>query len=770
MKKTSILAAAAGLAIATGLASAQVYSASPGLNTDDNTTLNSTINVAGGPATISDLNVLFSCTHTWDADLDVVLQGPSGYICLTTDNGGSGDNYQFTRFDDAATTSVTSGAAPFFNNFRPEGLINGWAGTPATFTGTNFASLAGFIGGSANGAWTLYVADDAAGDGGVFQYWSMEFNGAVDPNGPPPLTAPTNPSGVGSYALASVQNGDLDNFRVTVTPGSNPTSTGISVTVDGSALGLGTLTLLDDGINDDGIAGNNIFGKNNVVISGAEGPYTLPFTITDGQARTGSGNMPVLTIVPPPPACPEGLQPASFSNLASFDGLNAAGNAHPSLGWTGTDLIAEIHVSGRLSLVTTGTFASEARIQITFADASTIVLQPFTTASFTGFLDVADYVFTLPTPKFVSDITDVQLYESFNDATGVADSTWNSLCLTYAAQLSPTNPSITGSFTPNPVLEGGNVHVSATVTPGANPPSTNLSVVAAGGIVLLDDGIQDDGIAGNNIFGADANVGNQPVGVSNYQIVVTDGEGRTGDVQVPLTIIPRGQWEESIDGGGDAGELPGSAQIVTGADGPVASIGGDLSTGGTDMYAITICDPSTFSADLSASGRTNFDTQLWLFDANGNGVEFNDDTVGTVSVLDNSFVTSPGQYYIAVSGYNRDALDVNGALLWNNTPFTGVRAADGPGAANPVDSWTGTSATGTYLITLSGVCIQTAVPCDPDVNQDGNADQGDIDYLINVVAGGDNTTNIDPDFNHDGNVDQGDIDALINVVAGGNCP
>jgi hypothetical protein len=60
--------------------------------------------------------------------------------------------------------------------------------------------------------------------------------------------------------------------------------------------------------------------------------------------------------------------------------------------------------------------------------------------------------------------------------------------------------------------------------------------------------------------------------------------------------------------------------------------------------------------------------------------------------------------------------------------------------------------------------------CDPDVNQDGNSDQGDIDYLINVVAGGENTTNIDPDFNRDGNVDQGDVDALINVVAGGACP
>ncbi|MBI1190576.1 MAG: hypothetical protein GC200_07875 [Tepidisphaera sp.] len=63
-----------------------------------------------------------------------------------------------------------------------------------------------------------------------------------------------------------------------------------------------------------------------------------------------------------------------------------------------------------------------------------------------------------------------------------------------------------------------------------------------------------------------------------------------------------------------------------------------------------------------------------------------------------------------------------------------------------------------------------APPCDPDVNQDGVADQGDVDYLVNVVAGGANPTGIDPDFNQDGVSDQGDIDALINVIAGGQCP
>ncbi|MBI1189976.1 MAG: hypothetical protein GC200_04750 [Tepidisphaera sp.] len=61
-------------------------------------------------------------------------------------------------------------------------------------------------------------------------------------------------------------------------------------------------------------------------------------------------------------------------------------------------------------------------------------------------------------------------------------------------------------------------------------------------------------------------------------------------------------------------------------------------------------------------------------------------------------------------------------------------------------------------------------PCDPDVNQDGVADQGDVDYLINVIAGGENPTGIDADFNQDGVADQGDIDALINVIAGGACP
>lgn len=69
-----------------------------------------------------------------------------------------------------------------------------------------------------------------------------------------------------------------------------------------------------------------------------------------------------------------------------------------------------------------------------------------------------------------------------------------------------------------------------------------------------------------------------------------------------------------------------------------------------------------------------------------------------------------------------------------------------------------------------GNLSQPPASCDPDLNQDGNVDQDDIAYLINVIGGGENPTGIDPDFNLDGNADQDDVSALINVVAGGLCP
>ncbi|MBI1190403.1 MAG: hypothetical protein GC200_06965 [Tepidisphaera sp.] len=78
------------------------------------------------------------------------------------------------------------------------------------------------------------------------------------------------------------------------------------------------------------------------------------------------------------------------------------------------------------------------------------------------------------------------------------------------------------------------------------------------------------------------------------------------------------------------------------------------------------------------------------------------------------------------------------------------------------------SACGT--ISLSRMYLSVAASCSPDVNNDGVVDEGDVDYLINVIAGGENPESVDPDFNHDGVADQTDVEALVNAVAGGGCP
>lgn len=119
-------------------------------------TVNSTITVADtGP--IIDVNVkIGSLSHTKDQDLDIFLISPIGTrIELTTDNGGNGDNYVNTVFDDEAITAITAGAAPFTGSFKPEGVLSAVDGQ------------------AANGVWTLEVTDDNSTNTGTLTSWSL---------------------------------------------------------------------------------------------------------------------------------------------------------------------------------------------------------------------------------------------------------------------------------------------------------------------------------------------------------------------------------------------------------------------------------------------------------------------------------------------------------------------------------------------------------------------------------------------------------------------
>ena len=119
-----------------------------------------------GPAFVVDVDVMIEFEHTWDSDLDIQLISPSGTIVeLTTDNGGSGDDYLGTLFDDDAADPVTAGAAPFVGPFQPEGL------------------LADFVGEDATGIWTLEVIDDVGADDGVLIGWQLRISYESDGDG-----------------------------------------------------------------------------------------------------------------------------------------------------------------------------------------------------------------------------------------------------------------------------------------------------------------------------------------------------------------------------------------------------------------------------------------------------------------------------------------------------------------------------------------------------------------------------------------------------------
>ena len=105
-----------------------------------------------------DLTVCINISHNYTADLDIRLVSPSGTIVyLSTDNGGSGNNYVETCFTMDATTNITAGIAPFTGDYVPEG------------------NLSALNGQNANGLWRLQIRDDDWLFSGSLNSWSIDF-------------------------------------------------------------------------------------------------------------------------------------------------------------------------------------------------------------------------------------------------------------------------------------------------------------------------------------------------------------------------------------------------------------------------------------------------------------------------------------------------------------------------------------------------------------------------------------------------------------------
>lgn len=112
-----------------------------------------------GNPTVGDVDVTIALAHTFTGDLDISLIAPDGRrVLLSSDNGGSGDNYFVTKFDDDAATSITAGSAPFNGTFRPEGKLSDMVGAPI------------------QGWWYLEIVDDTASDVGTLGGWSLDLS------------------------------------------------------------------------------------------------------------------------------------------------------------------------------------------------------------------------------------------------------------------------------------------------------------------------------------------------------------------------------------------------------------------------------------------------------------------------------------------------------------------------------------------------------------------------------------------------------------------
>jgi len=211
----------------------------------------STIDIDDLDGNIVDVNVSVDIEHTWVSDLRLILVSPDGTrVSLVRNEGGDGQDFAGTQFDDEATLRIQQADAPFAGSFQPAGLLSNLDGEDP------------------NGRWRLVVRDDAYYDGGMLHNWSLDIttdapaqeedNPGGDPGGPDAIIdLEGNDVGMGAAAIqvdgrnsALAQGsldyaGDVDVFRVNVVGGGWFFATSVGAGDDRLAI-----TILDDSGND----------------------------------------------------------------------------------------------------------------------------------------------------------------------------------------------------------------------------------------------------------------------------------------------------------------------------------------------------------------------------------------------------------------------------------------------------------------------------------------------------------------------------------------
>jgi len=176
----ALTSAPAGATSFTNPGAITIPSGAPGTTSGPAAPYPSTISVSGLPGTIVDVNVVLNgLSHTFPADIDVLLVGPGGQdVVLMADVCGGTDIVGANLTFDQGAGALPGGGPCVAGTFSPTIGVGGGFGGPAPAPAPPYGtSLADFNGTSANGTWSLYVFDDLGGDSGsISGGWSIDID------------------------------------------------------------------------------------------------------------------------------------------------------------------------------------------------------------------------------------------------------------------------------------------------------------------------------------------------------------------------------------------------------------------------------------------------------------------------------------------------------------------------------------------------------------------------------------------------------------------
>lgn len=192
-----------------------------------------------------------------------------------------------------------------------------------------------------------------------------------------------------------------------------------------------------------------------------------------------------------------------------------------------------------------------------------------------------------------------------------------------------------------------------------------------------------------------------------------------GAAFITLGAMGAAQAQVTIAENGDAGQTLDTAQQIPSGAATLNSIVGTISSPDeADLYSFFIQDPAAFSATTVGGVPANsaLDPQLFLFDANGFGVEANDDvssaTLDSTLPAGNQFSpTQPGVFFLGISDFDNDPLSAGGEIF--DDTIDQVVGPTGPGGGSPLINFDGNGDrvdTGSYEISLTGANAVNAVP------------------------------------------------------------